>query len=269
MRCGEIREYMFAFLDNELDVPLSIEFQRHVELCHDCAREVEIEWAIKGRLSEKLGTADHGPPQADRGDQRRLKRTLRRVLVSSRWNRRIRRIGLPAAVAAAVIAALGVWLVRPTETGVEGMNRFADLLVTDFEHFLEEGRPLQIASADPGIVSQWLQEATLVDIVLPSLDDQGCKLVGGRKCKIGGRPTAFAVYDVGGTPASLVALSAGEDVLEGLKRVRHHGATHRVARCRNHNVVAARRGDLVYAAVSTLPEKKLRCLIMDRSYEGN
>ena len=42
MRCGEIREYIFAFLDNELDAPLSIEFQHHIDHCAVCAREVEI-----------------------------------------------------------------------------------------------------------------------------------------------------------------------------------------------------------------------------------
>ncbi|MEK7757590.1 MAG: zf-HC2 domain-containing protein, partial [Planctomycetota bacterium] len=54
MRCDEVHEYLFAYLDNELDVPVSMELQRHVETCHECAREVEIEWAIKGKLSEVL-----------------------------------------------------------------------------------------------------------------------------------------------------------------------------------------------------------------------
>ena len=54
MICSETREYLFAFLDSELDAPLSIELQRHVERCPDCAREVEIERAIKRQLGVRL-----------------------------------------------------------------------------------------------------------------------------------------------------------------------------------------------------------------------
>ena len=43
MNCTEIREYLFAFLDNELDAHLSIELQHHLDHCPACAQQAEIE----------------------------------------------------------------------------------------------------------------------------------------------------------------------------------------------------------------------------------
>ncbi len=56
MSCTEIREYLFAFLDNELDVHLSIEVKRHLDHCPDCAQRAEIEREIAEALDCPLGT---------------------------------------------------------------------------------------------------------------------------------------------------------------------------------------------------------------------
>ena len=58
MNCRELREYLFAFLDSELDAALSIEVQRHLEQCPECAREAEIERAIRRQLSNALHERD-------------------------------------------------------------------------------------------------------------------------------------------------------------------------------------------------------------------
>ena len=58
MICNEAREYLFAFLDNELDASLSMDFQHHIDHCAVCAREVEIERAIREQLICSLKTQD-------------------------------------------------------------------------------------------------------------------------------------------------------------------------------------------------------------------
>ena len=57
MNCGETREYVFAFLDSELETPLSIDLQLHLDGCPDCAREAEIERAIHKRLDHMMDSA--------------------------------------------------------------------------------------------------------------------------------------------------------------------------------------------------------------------
>lgn len=69
MICNETREYLFAFLDNELDAHLSIEVQRHLDHCPDCAQQADIEREIAEALDCPLGT---GMPRVGRARRERL-----------------------------------------------------------------------------------------------------------------------------------------------------------------------------------------------------
>lgn len=265
MGCSETREYLFAFLDNELDAPLSIELQMHLERCHDCAREVEIERAIRRQLGCALEQSGNQPSL----DDKTLRRTVEHITTcekdsladhSSRRKLRwwaSRRAFLATGIAAAIVMVPTLWLALRGRGDGLGHNRLADLVVEDFEHFLENGQPLQIESSDRRSVSDWLYRQTALAVVLPVSHDSRCKLLGGRKCKIGGRAAAFAAYEMDGVPASLVVLPGEQGELDEMDRVVYEGRTHWVDRCKGHTVTACRRGELVYVAVSTLPEEEL------------
>ncbi len=266
MTCSDIREYVFAFLDSELDAPLSIELQRHLERCHECAREVEVERAIRRQLGASLEAYSAAPPL----DQRTLRRTVERIAaprglgvwLSRRWL-------LAASIAAAILLVPTLWLASRNGSGADSHSRFADLVVSDFEHFLEEGRKLHIESSDRRSVSDWLRDKTALAVVLPTLDSPGGRLLGGRKCKIDGRPAAFAVYEINGEPASMVAITAKPGELAGMKQVTKAGRIHWVDVCKGYRVVACIRGELVYAAVSSLGEEELVSLMADTRHEGD
>ncbi|MCH9033663.1 MAG: zf-HC2 domain-containing protein [Planctomycetes bacterium] len=272
MNCGEAREYVFAFLDSELETPLSIDLQLHLDGCPDCAREAEIERAIHKRLDHVMDGAV--PVFAGRLDgyvfsERQSSAiaalpsiAVNRVVGHSRvrWNR-------IAAVAASVVivAGLALWYSLATGPG----NALTQLAVGDFEHFLHEGRKLQIESGDRHRVASWLAEKTSLAVLLPTPSDPACKLLGGRKCTLAGRPAAFAVYDMQGTPVSLVVLDVSVVSFEDMREVSHRGVTHLVGRRNGFTIVASRRDSLVYAAVGKLPEKELLCLVTESSYESH
>ena len=144
----------------------------------------------------------------------------------------------------------------------------ATLLVQDYEHFVSGRMPLQIASAEHGIVSQWLTKKTKLPVLLPASKEPDRRLVGGRKCVLGGRNAAFSAYDMQGAAAALVVMADEAGVLNDMREVRHGDRTHWVARRDGHTVVACRRDRLIYAAVSTLPETELLTL-MDATHEGH
>ncbi|MCH7870968.1 MAG: zf-HC2 domain-containing protein [Planctomycetes bacterium] len=268
MNCSEIRDYLFAFLDSELDAPLSIELQRHLDRCPECAREAEIERSVGRRLAAALGV--------DRADVVGLDGSVRRVMrmdgaedASAAVVRRSS--GWRYASAAAILLAVGAasWHFMVRSSSSHAPERFVDLMVSDLEHFLEEGKPLQFASADPAAVSSWLLTATSFPVSLPSTASCSYELLGGRKCKIDGRSAAFAMYDANGTPASLVVVAETEAMLDGMTHVRGADGSHWVERCKGHTVVARRRGSLVYAAASTLSEEDLLCLMTETIHEGD
>lgn len=282
MSCSEIHEYLFAFLDNELDAPLSIELQRHLERCHGCAREAEIERAIRRQLGCALQ-----PDSAElQLDEETLRQTVEQVTTSGTdapialapqhgteavTARRLKpartraglypRLAIAVGIAAALVMAPVLWFAFYGESSGDPHDRLADLFVADFEHFLDEGQPLQIKSSDRRSVAKWLGRKTALAVVLPVATDPRCKLMGGRKCKIQGRPAAFVVYEMDGVPASLVVVTGSRGELDGMERVVHKGQTHWVGRRKGHTVMACVRDQLVYAAVSTLPADKLRCLM--------
>ena len=250
MTCSESREYLIAFLDSELDAPLSIELQRHLEHCPDCAREAEIERAIRQQLVQAL---QRGNDMAG-ADEAWLAQAVARIAGRSTRRRFWRALGACAAAIVIVISAL--WMLRAERSAPGSPPHLADLVIDDFQHFLAKGRPVQLASADAAELSTWLRNQTHLDVTLPPAHGH-CKLLGARRCTIAQRPAALASYEMRGTPATVVVIPGTPADLEKMQVVEQDGRTHWVDRCRGHTVVACRRGDLIYAAVSTLGEAQL------------
>ncbi len=263
MTCSEVREYLFAFLGNELDAPLSIELQRHVDRCHDCAHELEIERTIDRALANSM-ERDAGEPAFD---EEALIQAMKEGGAPARAGVS-RRLLLAASLAAMIVIVPAVY-VSWWSNGRSSPSWLTDRLVSDLEHFLEEGGHVQIASDERVAVALWLSSNSNLPVSLPRALTAQFKLLGGRKCKIDGEPAAFAAYDANGVPASLVVVSSQEGILAGMKRVDRAGQTYWVDYYQGHTVVACRRRSLVYAAVSRLPEEQLYLLLTDPSYEGN
>ncbi len=268
MTCGDAREYLFSFLDSELDAPLSIELQRHLDGCPQCAREAEIERTIRKRLEHAMeAAAVEIPALAGAGRVLALRAGVSTLIQ--------RRPLLAAAAILTLVVGAGLWfgLRVPTggqaASGTRGRARFADLLVADFDHFLDDGGSVKIASEQHETVADWLRGQTALAVVLPVSKDPRCRLIGGRKCKIDGRPAAFAVYDMNGVSASLVAMATEHVDLGDMKEVRRGGVTYWVDHCKGYTIVARRRGNLMYAAVSTLLEDQLLCLVTDAAHESD
>ncbi len=274
MTCDEAREFLFAFLDNELDAPLSIELQLHLEGCPNCAREAEIERAIQTHLAGSLEQTA-GPVPAFEG------RLTERVRFRDDF---LYEIGLPrsdrtihwqpvlgVAAIVAILAGVGIWYSTNRGGALDAPEtpQLAEWVVSDFEHFIDQGAYVQLASADATEVADWLGRKTALAVELPTSADPQCKLIGARKCSLDGQPVAFAVYEMHGTLAAVATLASSPEYLKQMEESRHDGDRYWVDRRRGHTVVACRRGELVYAAVSTLPEEELICLMTGSAHEGD
>lgn len=261
MTCAEVRQYVFAFLDSELDGALSIELQRHLEGCPRCAREAEIERTVRHHLSRALRAG----ASAAVLDERDLLRDVAREI--PRWRRRLRFRPFAmatAGVAAALCIVTGLWLATKGET----RHKFASLLATDYQKFLDHGGQVEFASTDPASASAWLRDQLGMTVSLSSLDGASRKLVGVRKCKLGGVPTAFVAYEIEGTPAVLAVLNGERLDMSGMRRVERDGRTRWECREGEYTIVACRRDDLVYAAISTLSGDPLLALVRAGEHGG-
>ena len=259
MTCREARQYIFAFLDNELDSALSLEVQQHIEHCPLCARECEIENAVRRQLAAKLQGAQSVPEFDETALLRMIRSKPGAPKPMLRKTRRFWKVGTAGAIAAALLFTV-LLFVANSARNVKIVS-LADALVDDFDHFVTENKPLHIVSTDPAEVSEWLRDRTALAVAVPVVDPAVGTLVGGRKCKINGKPAAFAVYRVRNELASVVALQESEEALSRMKRVDRNGHTHWIDHCRGHTVLACRRGELIYAVVSRLAEDSLSALM--------
>ena len=261
MNCTEIREYLFAFLDNELDAHLSIELQHHLDHCPACAQQAEIEREVRRQLGGVLAD-DQAVPAFDAVDLAATLADGRAEPGTARFSGRRWRAAKLVGLAAVVTAVVILWTAtRP--------GSLADLLVQDYTHFVNDGKSVQLASTDADEVSAWLRGQTGLEVSIAATTGPRCKLIGARKCKLAGRPAAFALYEMNGTAVSLVAADAALADMGTMKRADSHGDEVWVDRCKGHTVVAKRRGQLGYAVVSTLPQDDLIHLIESVVHESN
>jgi anti-sigma factor (TIGR02949 family) len=257
MTCSEVREYLIAFLDSELDAPLSIELQRHLERCPQCAREAEIERTTRQHLARALD--EMAPASRFREDE--LVRALGRRMRGPRHAALSRPATLVASVAATFCILAGAWWGLRDRDGVGPSHGFPDRLIADFGDFVQQGRPVQLASADPGRVSAWLADQLGTQVPLPSSERASCNLIGARPCRVGDEPAGLVSYEMNGTPVVLVIIKDERFDLEGMQRVTDGEREHWVHRCKGRTVVACARNKLIYAAVSSLPSDSLLALV--------
>ena len=249
MICSEAREYLFAFLDNELDASLSMEFQHHIDHCPVCAREIEIERTILDQLVCLLKTQDSEIPF----NKHALKQIIRQNKTSVMRSRLVSRRTVLAACAAVVFAVgIASYFVMQYVDDTEDHCKFVNLVVSDFKHFLQEGQPIHFASSNANAVSDWLLQQTDLEVILPSVKGKYCKLIGARKCKIEGQAAAFVVYEMKGTPVSLLAVTGRNGDLKQMNQVEYNDQIHWMDHFKDISVVAYRRNNLVYAMVSKL-----------------
>ncbi len=254
MICSETSEYLFAFLDNELDASLSMDFQHHIDHCAICACEIEIERVIREQLVCTLKTQDSEIPF----NKHAVKQIIRQNKASVVWFRLVSRRTVLAACAAVVLAAgiTSYFAIQYLNT-TKGRSRFVNLVVTDFKHFLREGQPIHFASSNANAVSDWLLQQTDLEVILPSIKGKHCKLIGARRCEIEGQAAAFVVYEMNGTPASLLAVAGRNSDLEQMNQVENNDRIHWVDHFKGISVVAYRRNNLIYAMVSKLNKDEL------------
>lgn len=258
VNCTELRQFLFAFLDNELESGLSIDVQHHIEHCPLCAREAEIERMVRKRMGSALGVEVRELPS--------LEGLLAGLVgaagssagrdVPARAMRIWPRNGL-LAVAAAVLLAVG--LIWQFGSGGSAAQRpsLTRLVVADFEHFVEEGQVLQITSSDRATVSAWLEEKTGMGLGRLDPADTAARLRGGRKCNLDGEIAAFAVFDLKGKPVSLVVVDDSVIDLYGMQQAACGRSMCWAAKDDSYHVVACRRRGLIYAAVAELPRETM------------
>lgn len=212
----------------------------HAAGCPDCCRFRDVElgtadairagrptWTASSSLRERVAIALEAERQA-------AGRSMPARGASRRSRRRVLMIA-GGVLAAAAAAALVVAVRAGRADGQQLAHEMAEALVDDHLKYARRADRLQLAATSPPALETFFEQELQLAAKLPVLGD--ARLVGGRRCKLRGRPAALAFYDAAradhpaGDPISLFVFeSRGEDWsrmkeipgLRGKRTCRHH-----------------------------------------------
>ena len=238
------------YFDGELDASASVEVERHLETCADCAsllseleatRRLIREQAPYHRADDALRQRIADGLQREDGDRPSMRRFAAGNRLFASGAGRFLSGAASGAAATAMAAALVVFAVLPPPASPlvgDVMNAHLRSMMSD--HLVD------VVSSDRHTVKPWFAGHT--DVSPPAVDfaDQGYKLVGGRADYVDGHRAAVVVYRHGAHVINVFAWARDGDKLPA-------------AASRNgYRFVFWRRGNLDFGAVSdTGPDELL------------
>ena len=213
MKCEEIRHFIDAYLDGELDSARQIEVEQHLTNCPSCRSLLEERQAFRAFFVAAVSDYK-APPQLEAKVLAAVRQVPTRRKVSL-WQQPW--IYATAVVALSVCLALRI-LFPDTE------KEFARQAVLRHSSSLSTSHLVQVASPNPVVVKPWL--TARLDFAPPLVGSPaaGYSLVGGRVDEIEHRSVATLVYKHDKDVVSLFCwppdkehLSASERSIEGYR----------------------------------------------------
>ena len=192
MNCQETKTLLHGYLDRELDLVRSLEFEAHLKSCPACSRSVEAYRSLRSVVADQAPHFEAPKPLATRirssiGEEYQPEES--RTPSGWGWSALWARIVAPAA-----IAGLAILLAVPLFTRPSAQTQLAQELVSAHVRSLMANHLADVPSSDRHTVKPWFNGK--IDFSPPVLDlaDKGFPLVGGRLDYFANRQVAALAY---------------------------------------------------------------------------
>lgn len=227
LNCNDVRQFMDAFHDNEVDSVTSLQIQDHLDSCSGCRSRQW--WSERGRAA--LARIKEKTPESAAALHQRILAIPARESRERRW----KTPPFVLRVAAMLIAAFVLTFFMLPQTVHSGMD--ARLFVQNHQTVaVEAGDSLALATEDPEEAAAWLTSH------LPASDPPretptGFRLAGARITEVDGRRTGLLLYEGNGRRISCFVQPDGKEVDRGFDEVVLREDGIRAGRCKGHQIV--------------------------------
>jgi anti-sigma factor RsiW len=192
--CKLTQRFVPGYVDGELDLSRTIEMETHLQVCAECAQELERLQALRAALQR--GSLAYAAPE---GLRERIQSSLR---TSAPTEVRERSGGWPGlqlfrwagAFAVLALCAVTAWQLLPGLRGRTSDQQLAAEVLTSHVRSLEASHLMDVPSTDQHTVKPWFDGKLDFSPPVEDLASDDFPLVGGRLDYLEGRQVAALVY---------------------------------------------------------------------------
>ena len=255
MSCSEIRPRIALYVDREVTGAEALDFEAHLTECAECRRayddlRVTVDAVRGARPLYEVPERSYAAVQGMVADWERRQR-------QRRW--------VPLAAAAAVLVAGGITWVSAARSGYETFAALAH------RNYARGAFPLDVASSQPQVVSNWLEARVPFHLTLPNYPEGGPKryaLVGARLMQYRGEDVAYLAYEMDRKPISLLISSSSRIMPSGGESYQSGGLTFYFSSEQGLRIITWKDKGLTYAQVSDLDVKGAESCVICHGAEG-
>lgn len=194
MTCELTKRFVPGYLDGELELVRTIEMDKHLQTCGGCARELEIQDAL--RAAVKSGSLMYATPRRLR---ERIQSSLRassakKVPVIGRARGQWRFFQWAAAFAVLAVCAVTAWHSLGGVRGTSNDQLIAADVFASHVRSLEANHLTDVVSTDQHTVKPWFDGKLDFSPPVKDLASEGFPLMGGRLDYLEGREVAALIY---------------------------------------------------------------------------
>jgi anti-sigma factor RsiW len=188
MNCQEARNWLDAHLDGQLDLPHSVEVERHMAGCPACSAARQNLF----RLRKQTQAAAYTAPEFLRRSV--VQAIEREAGISARRKSKPMQLGLGWILGTATAAVLLVAVMVGPLLRSNSEGRLLDELADSHVRSMMGGRVVDVASSDQHTVRPWFEGKVDFAVPVPDLSSHGFEIQGGRLDYISGQDVAALVY---------------------------------------------------------------------------
>jgi anti-sigma factor RsiW len=191
MACENERELLHGYLDGELDLATSLEFQRHLQECPTCARTYEQQQVLRTAIST-AGLTFNAPPNLEKRIRVAAAKAeaVGKVQRFATWPSNVAWVAMAASI---LIAAFLVFMIDATRARPGSDELMRRAVLTNHVRSLMADHLTDVSSSDGHTVKPWFNGKLDFSPPVKDLAAQDFPLIGGRLEYLE-RPVAALVY---------------------------------------------------------------------------